>query len=292
MRFFVILVLLIIISCGKKSDPVPAEPEFSPPEKVTVNGYSDDLMEPFLSRDGSILLFNNSNDASVNTNLHWATRVNDLTFQYKGEVAGVNTSSLEGVPTLDQNGNLYFVSTRSYQQTFSSVYAANFSNGSGNNVNLVSGVSKNSIGWVNFDVEVNATGEAMYFVDGRFDLAGGPYEADIGLAIKNGNVFQRQSNADLLKNINTVDLEYAACISTDNLELYFTRIKAPISASSETEIFLATRKSTSEPFGTPLKIRAITGFSEAPTISPDGRILYYHLKDNGKFALYLVRRLR
>jgi hypothetical protein len=292
MRVFAILMLLFAAGCGKKSDPVPSEPEFSAPERVTVTGYNDDLMEPFLSRDGSILLFNNSNDASVNTNLHWAARVNDLTFEYKGEISGVNTSSLEGVPTMDQNNTLYFVSTRSYQQTFSSVYVANFSTGTASNVSLVAGVSKNSIGWVNFDVEVNATGETLYFVDGRFDLAGGPYEADIGLAIKNGNTFVRQPNSEVLKSINTADLEYAACISADNLELYFTRIKAPISESSATEIFLATRKSTADPFGTPLKIKAITGFAEAPTISPDGKTLYYHLKENGKFVLYLIRRLR
>jgi hypothetical protein len=43
-------------------------------------------MEPFITRDGRYLFFNNSNDPSVNTNLRYAERIDDLTFKYKGEV--------------------------------------------------------------------------------------------------------------------------------------------------------------------------------------------------------------
>jgi len=53
-------------------------------------------MEPFITRDGRYLLFNNSNDPSVDMNLHYAERIDDLTFAYRGEIAGVNTPSLEG----------------------------------------------------------------------------------------------------------------------------------------------------------------------------------------------------
>src|SRR5262245_14073518 len=90
---------------------------FSHPERITIRNYSGHAMEPFMTRDGRYLFFNNSNDPSVNTNLHCAERINDLTFEYKGEVAGVNTRALEGVPTMDKNGDFYFVSTRSYKET-------------------------------------------------------------------------------------------------------------------------------------------------------------------------------
>jgi hypothetical protein len=61
---------------------------FAAPERVTIEGYDDDAMEPFLTRDGAYLLFNNRNDPSVDTNLHWARRMDDLTFAYMGEISG------------------------------------------------------------------------------------------------------------------------------------------------------------------------------------------------------------
>jgi hypothetical protein len=41
-------------------------------------------MEPFLTRDGNFLFFNNSNDPKVDTNLFWASRIDDLTFSASG----------------------------------------------------------------------------------------------------------------------------------------------------------------------------------------------------------------
>ena len=288
-----ILLFNLILSGCKKEEAVPENKiVFEGAQKVSVKGYTDDLMEPFLSTDGSILIFNNSNDPSVNTNLHWATRIDDLTFEYKGEVIGVNTASLEGVATMDKNGILYFVSTRDYNQTLATVYKSNFLNGTATNVSQVEGISKNQAGWVNFDVEINSSGEFLYFVDGRFDQSGGPYEADIVIAQKTNDKFQRLPNSDeILENINTDALEYAACISANNLELYFTRLDVPISATSMPQIFVSSRNNTNEPFGLPVKIQSISGFVEAATISPDGNTLYYHKRDNNKFALYLTRRV-
>jgi len=56
-------------------------------------------MEPFITRDGRYLLFNNSNDPLVDTNLHYAERIDDLTFAYRGEIA-VRTKKTKpfGVP--------------------------------------------------------------------------------------------------------------------------------------------------------------------------------------------------
>ena len=47
---------------------------------------------------------------------------------------------------------------------------------------------------------------------------------------------------------------------------------------------------TAASFGAPKKIHAITGFAEAPTLSPDEESLYYHKKENGRFVLYRVTR--
>ncbi len=285
--------LLILPSCQVDKTPVITNSaiDFSQPIKVEVNGYTGNSMEPFLSRDGNILLFNNLNAAPENTNLHWATKINDSTFQYKGELTGVNTADLEGVPTLDKAGNLYFVSTRNYATTLSTLYTGAFANGAGTNVQLVNGVSKLQAGWVNFDVEVTADGQSLYFVDAHFDQTGNPSTADLVLAVNSGSGFTRSATSNaLLKNINTSALEYAACISEDQLELYFTRLQLPITANSSPEIFLSTRPTTNDAFGIPIKIKTITGFAEAPTITPDQRTLYYHKKENNKFVLYMVRK--
>ena len=284
-----------LIGC-KKNDEVTApksEPttlRFSQPKKVSISGYAGDIMEPFLSRDGSTLFFNNLNDPSVNTNLHLAARINDTTFEYRGELKGVNTEKLEGVPTIDGTNVLYFVSTRNYDQTYSTIYSGYFSGDSITNIHLISEISKKQAGWVNFDVEVSMDGNSLFFVDGRFDQNGGPYEADIVLAERKNGVFQRSDNLDILKNINTSALEYAACISSDMLALYFTRVDTPLTSSSIPQIYVATRSTVNQPFSQPNKIETITGFVEAPALSADDQIIYYHKKVNNMFVLYMVRK--
>lgn len=139
-------------------DPQAEYTGFAEPEQVTIAGYEGDAMEPFLTRDGAYLLFNNRNDPSVNTNLHWARRIDDLTFEYMGEIGGTATADLEGVSTMDTQGTLYFVSTRSYSTTFSTLYSCQFADGVVTDVQLVPGVSRAEPGLVNFDAEISADG--------------------------------------------------------------------------------------------------------------------------------------
>jgi Tol biopolymer transport system component len=259
---------------------------FGNPERITIRGYSGHAMEPFVTRDGRYLFFNNSNDPSVNTNLHYAERINDLAFEYKGEVAGVNTQALEGVPTMDKNGAFYFVSTRSYRETLSTIYQGRFSNGAVTGVKIVEGISEKAPGRVNFDVEVSADGRTFYFVDGVFSGKPTPDKADIAIAVRGDAGFRRLSgSAELLKNVNTDDLEYAACISPDELELFFTRV-----GKNGPAIYRSTRKNVTQPFDPPERVAAIRGFVEAPALSPDGRSLYYHLKEGERFVIYRVSR--
>ena len=75
-------------------------------------------MEAFITKDGRFLMFN---DKAKDMNLHYAERIDDLAFQYKGEIKEVNTKELDGVPSLDKDGMFYFVSVRSYGETFSTL---------------------------------------------------------------------------------------------------------------------------------------------------------------------------
>jgi hypothetical protein len=73
--------------------PNPASSTFRSPQRVTIEGYDDDAMEPFVTRDGKYLFFNNLNEPRVDTNLHWTERVDDLHFKYRGEIRGVKFSA-------------------------------------------------------------------------------------------------------------------------------------------------------------------------------------------------------
>ncbi len=276
---------LLSSACAPKENPT-AYAGFGEPRRVTIRGYDGDAMEPFVSRDGRYLLFNNSNDPAVNTNLHFAARVDDLTFDYRGEINGVNSPALEGVPSLDSAGNLYFVSTRSYDQTLSTLYRGRFRDGAVTGVELVPGVSRRQRGSLIFDAEVSADGNTLWVVDGEFTGSPLPRSADIVIAVRDGAGFRRlPASAELLRNVNTRALEYAPAVSRDGLELVFTRIEG-----SSPAIWRAVRRSVSEPFDVPQRVAAITGFVEAPAFSPDGRALYYHRREDKRHVIYRVAR--
>ena len=261
---------------------------FVHPERVTIEGYEGDAMEPFMSRDGSLLLFNDRNEAPNDTKLHWAERVDDVTFRYRGPVEGVNTPAIEGTPSLDRDGNLYFVSTRSYAQTLSTVYRGRWNAGAVSDVALVPGTSRLVPGWVAFDVEVSADGQTLVLSDGFFDGGAVPRRAALTLARRAGAGFERLADQSSLANLDWAGLTYAAGLSASGRELFFTRVAPGLFA--EPSIWVAARAAIDVPFDSPRRLAAVTGFVEAPTLSPDGLSLYYHRRDGDRFVLERVTR--
>ena len=86
-------------------------------------------MEPFLTRDGRYLLFNNSNAVPSQTDLHWAERIDDLTFEYRGRLEGANSPDLDAVASVDSSGSIFFITTRSYAQNLITIYRGKFEEG-------------------------------------------------------------------------------------------------------------------------------------------------------------------
>ncbi len=277
-------------SIAGSPDAKPTFGVFTNPQPVTIQGYSQDAMEPFISPDGNYLFFNNSNSAPQ-TNLYYATRIDDLRFQFQGEIGGANAPGLNAVASMDVNNIFYFVSTRSYSQTLSTIYSGNFSNGSLSNVAIVPGISKDKLGDVNFDQCISPDGSTLYFVDGVFNGGSVPQHASIAIAKRLvGDHFMRLKNsAKIMQTINTHGLNYAPDISKSGLEFFFARIPGQPPMPPPV-IYTATRASTSRPFGKPRKIEAITGFAEAPALSPDEKSLYYHENVNGTFVIYRLTR--
>src|SRR5471032_1721771 len=98
---FVAPICAALVGCGGSSGAVngspPAPPPctaFANPSDVAITGYTGDAMEPFISRDGQYLFFNNRNDPAINTDIYCAARVDDQTFTFLGPVAGVNSPQL------------------------------------------------------------------------------------------------------------------------------------------------------------------------------------------------------
>ena len=282
--------IFALAACSRHSSvpdpPIPSSNAFQNPQRVTIEGYDDDAMEPFITRDGKYLFFNNLNEPKVNTNLHWAERVDDLHFKYRGEIQGVNTPDLEGVPSMDRDGNFYFVSNRSYSKTASTLYRGKFADGVVTGVELVPGVSLAKPGIVNFDAEISADGNTLYYVESPFSIFGHPKSVRILFARRSGNTFVRDpASASILKAIDSNAWNYAPATSASECEIFFTRV-GPLGPA----IYMAKRANKMQPFQEPLRLSAITGFVEGPTLSPDELSLYYHKKENGRFAIYRVTR--
>jgi len=246
------------------------DPEFASPQSVTITGYSGDAMEPFLTK--------------------WRTAALGCPGQARAPVLhkalqGANSPALDAVATVDSDGNIYFVTTRSYDQDFMTIYHGHFERGVVSDVMPVSGISRGVRGQVNFDVEVSADGNTLYFTDGLFTGGPVPAQADLAIAVRGSDGQFHRTDGALLASINTSALEYAACISEDQLELFFTRI-----VDGQPGIFRSTRPDRSSPWGTPRRLSAIVGFAEAPTISPGGSALYYHALRNGRMVIERVSR--
>ena len=282
-----LIVTSLLASCNAGQElSTPTTDLFGQPAPVNIIGYDGDVMEPFLTKDGRYLLFNNSNAPNVDTNIYFAKRTNDTTFEFKGEVAGLNSNVLDGVASVDRNSMLYFISLRSYGTTLSTIYRSQFSDGRATNPQLVAGISKRKPGLVDFDAEISADGNALYFAEGKF-FGPIPNTADIFFAERQKGEFVRTETAQqMMQNVNTAALEYAPCISADGLHLFFTRANTGFAGG--TAIYIASREAVHKPFDAPARIAAIDGFVEAPTLSADENSLYYHKKAGNKFRLYRV----
>ncbi|MEM8508801.1 MAG: hypothetical protein AAF717_13270 [Bacteroidota bacterium] len=95
-KTIIVFIVLLSFSCNEnRNDLVETDTLlFDDLRPMTITGYDDHAMEPFLSMDGSVLFLNNLNAPTVNSNLHWCTRQNDSIFQYMGELGMVNNGPL------------------------------------------------------------------------------------------------------------------------------------------------------------------------------------------------------
>jgi hypothetical protein len=263
------------------------------PERVEISGYDGDVMEPFLSRDGEWLLFNNRNQPPNETDLHLARRSEDPDrFTYVGKLAGANSEQLDAVASLDRMGNLYFTSTREYGRTGNTLWTARFVNGIVTGAKPVPGTyRRRQPPWLNMDAEVSSDGATLYYTENRFDQERRRVAtSDILMAEKTADGFvQKSSSAELLANVNSELMEYAPSTTADELSLFFTRLDlAKVDRGRPGEAFsiwLSVRPSKDAAFGPPARIEGLRGVVEAVTVTPDGCAIYFHQRVGARFLL-------
>ncbi len=264
--------------------------------------------EPFVSRDGRFLFFN-SGKRENRKDLHYAERLAGR-WVYRGPLGPrVNDPrEVQANPTMDRRCNLLYLDTAGKTM----IRIARFSPDRGrvDSIRDVDGLPGKKVELFarkvrgNMGVEVSADGSYLFFSRATWRLKRGSrgftvgklLDSDILFARREGTryVYDAAETRRMMGRINTPDLEYAASISTDGLELFFTRLALADYKSGRirSRILRAARPSVTAPFGEPEMVRAIgsRAFVEGPAISGDGKTLYYHKLDGAKFRIYQVRR--
>lgn len=283
-----LLLTAVAASCaptGGSTAPIDDDTSFTGPFAVAITGYDDHAMEPFLTRDGQYLLFNDRNAPADSTDLHIAVRVDDSTFAYVGPLDSLNGATLDAVPTGAADGTLAFVSLRAYDSTFSTLFTSTLSGATAGAPSRLTSISTGGGGLLDFDVDLSADGQELIVARGRFTGAALPVEADLLLYRRAGAGFSTAPDgAAMFAALNSSALEFAPAMTATGLELCFTRLVP----GREPILMVSRRTTTSAVWGAPRRIRGPTGLVEAGTWSPDGRILYFHALVNGR---YVIRRL-
>jgi hypothetical protein len=76
---------------------------------------------------------------------------------------------------------------------------------------------------------------------------------------------------------------------SDGLDLYFTRMTGAL-FWRKTSIEHSSRRSVTDPFSPSKTIAAIDGFVEAPSITADGKTMFYHKKVDSIHRIFRVSR--
>lgn len=264
---------------------------FGAPEPVRIEGYQGHAMEPFISRDGETLFFNNRNGPADQTDLFWASRIDDLRFRFRGPVAGANSNELDGVASVSADGTFAFISPREVEGKAATVWTGRWSGETVEKPALHGALTPGRWPLFVMDAEISARGDRLYLADARWSGAI-PSRSDLSVATRTETGWRRAPEFDRwFARVNGArTLEYAQATSADELELYFTRLTSRFLAPPTLEIMVATRPNASAPFGPPARISAITGFVEGPTVAPDGA-LYFHAKINETHVLQRSARV-
>lgn len=275
--------------------------EFQNEESISIVGYSGSAMEPRLAHDQVVLFFNDK-PASGDTNMqiHYAIRQSATVYNYIGEVNGANASgSLDGVPAIDSSGRFHFVSLRNYSTTGKTLFTGTVNvlgpsslevqNTQSSDGAILAGGSS----VVDMDLDVSWDGALAIVSRATFTGAAYPSASFLKLFdVSNGLLAERSDSASILANVNQSGCTvYAASMSPDKLELFYTQFPSQNVVGEEFGVLVSKRATTSEPFGRGKVLSGLKGsYVEGPSVSGNdgGKTLFFHRFDSaqGKFRIY------
>ena len=269
-----------------------AYPIFGNEISVTINGLIFGVQDPFISSDGNTLVFNDANSVP-NMNLYYATKVNDSTFNYVGQIAGANETTPNHrnlSSSMDSSNNYFWTTLRNYNPptSYESLMHGTYNSGNVTSIRKIYGDIYITIpNWIVMDAEISYDGNYLYYDNAYFGSGcGNSCNPQLNIAQKvNDSTFNKLPNsAAILSNVNDTNyLIYVPQITKDGLELYFTRGST---ITGNTEICVAVRNSPVDTFSLPSVLVSQNGWlPEAPSLTTNKNILYYH-KENGYMSGY------
>jgi hypothetical protein len=263
---------------------------FGAPRPVTIEGWNADAMEPFISREGALLFFNSSNAPRAATDIYWAKRLDALDFHLEGAVPGANSPALDGVPSLARDGAFALISPRAYDALHATIWIGRWTGRSVEDLHPQPALAPPGPGGFNMDAEISADGRRLYYTDNLWRADGPPRRSVFRLARLTAAGWRVDPSADAwFRRINTRGLQYAAGLSADELEFFFTRLDPAAGGEVRPRIMVATRARPEDPFSDPAPLLALDGFVEAPTVAPDGA-LYFHKRQGDRFVIMRAER--
>jgi Tol biopolymer transport system component len=166
--------------------------------------------------------------------------------------APINSSAADCTPHISANGlSLYFQSRRGGGYGEGDIYVAVRASTSapfGEPDNLGSGVNSHAN---EYSPSVSPDELTLYFTSGR---SGGPGPADLYMATRNSTRAPFGA-AQIVANVNTPVIDWCPSISSDGLTLFLGSDRLPNTGpSGYSELWVATRNSLHEDFGTPVNL--------------------------------------
>jgi hypothetical protein len=285
------MVVILVLALGLIAPVANADFTFGTPTNLgpTVNSPSFNGL-PSISADGLSLFFTSNRSGGSGGDDLWVT-----TRETKDDPWGepvnlgptVNTSAKDVCPAISSNGlSLFFGSERAGGLGGRDIWVttrATKYDPWGEPVNLGATVNSSA-----FDCcqSVSADGLTLYFVSSR---SGGYGSEDLYVTTRATTSESWGPAVNLGPTVNSSAGELCSAISADGLALFFISNRA--GGSGDYDIWLTTRKTKADPWGTPVNLGPTVNSSStdrAPTIPANGLTLYFESFRPGGSGIWQV----